>query len=54
MTNIPFDANKNRFTYEMAEGHRIRTGHKLTGFYREVEDGIYRLIRTCDCNKGGE
>lgn len=45
----PFDPYATKMALIQARGHLTRTGHELTGFYREVESGIYRLIYTCAC-----
>lgn len=49
-TVTPFDPTASRMARIEAQGHLARTGHPLTGFYREAEPGIFRLIRTCPCN----
>jgi hypothetical protein len=37
-----------RMARQMADGHRMRHGHKLTGRYVLTTDaGIVKLIRTC-------
>lgn len=46
---FPFDPDANKMARIEAAGHSNRTGHELTGFYREIEEGIFRLIRTCAC-----
>lgn len=35
------------FQKRMAQGHLIRTGHQLTGYYVPVDTGIVKLVRTC-------
>jgi hypothetical protein len=43
-------ANEVDQTKPMARGHKIRTGHALTGYYVPTGDaGIVRLVRTCGC-----
>ena len=48
-TRIEFDPNETPHKRRLAEGHYIREGHALTGYYVETERGIYSLIRTCGC-----
>lgn len=43
----PFTADT-RMARQMARGHQMRHGHKLTGYYVETADaGIVKLVRTC-------
>lgn len=48
-TRIEFNPNETDFKRRMAIGHEMRNGHPLTGYYVEVERGIFNLVRTCDC-----
>ena len=48
-TRIEFNPNETAFKRRMADGHFNRSGHDLTGYYVEVEAGIYKLTRTCGC-----
>lgn len=43
----PFDPDRSPFTRRMADGHYIRTGHELEGYYLPPVDGIGELVRTC-------
>lgn len=48
-TRIEFNPNESSFNRRMADGHYIRVGHALTGYYVETERAIYSLTRTCGC-----
>lgn len=46
-----FDADRSPMARAMADGHRMRMGHALEGYYSS--DEFPRLIRTC-CQENGE
>ena len=39
------------FSKQLADGHRINTGHELTGYLKPVGEGISEIVRTC-CKPG--
>ena len=47
--NERFDAESSSFNRQMALGHEMRLGHKLTGYYVSVPgvDGVVKMVRTC-------
>lgn len=51
MDTHPFDPTANRANAMTAAGHRLRTGHELTGYYilDPNKGGISTLVRTCAC-----
>jgi hypothetical protein len=49
MNRVPFDPEATNYNRAQDRGHRMRTGHALTGYY-VVDGGTWALVRTCGCS----
>jgi hypothetical protein len=51
---LVFDADSSAFNRRMAEGHAVRCGHALAGYYTSTATaGVFALVRTCCATEKG-